>query len=301
MTATTLTGRTLGSYLVGDLLGQGGMGLVYKARDTRRGRDVALKTLRPSDATAGDPERIQQEALWLSRCDNAHIVRVYDAGRADEVSYIAMELMATTLQARIVRGCADLAEWVDVATSILRGLAAAHAAGIIHRDVKPANVGVASDGTVKLLDFGLAYPLPWNPHIGDRATSAFAPGCAGSVHYMSPEQLCGDPVDERADVYSTGAVLYELATGHRPFRQTAMARLIDEILNRLPVAPSTLNWRVPPAADAVIVRALAKRRVDRFQSAAEMMDAVLNVPAVAWGLLRDRQNWQLASAGALVE
>ena len=280
MDASHLTGATLGRYDIGGVVGRGGMGVVYWARDRMIGRAVALKTLVPYSTSRARVEWFRREAEWLSRCDDPHIVRVYDSGCVSGIEFIAMELMDTTLDLRIrTRPPADLSEIVEVAAGILMGLAAVHRAGIIHRDVKPANVGITRSGMVKLLDFGVADPLPWTRHFQESDTAPLDLGCIGSMHYMPPEQLRGNRVDERADVYSTGAVLYELATGHRPFAETGLVCLIDAILNRPPVPPSSVNRTVPPAVDQVILRALSKRPPARYPSVTCMLDALLKVSA----------------------
>ena len=273
--SAALVGRQLNRYLIEDLIGQGGMGQVYRARDTRAHRDVALKVL---DRSSGQDalDRFQREALWLSYCDGPHIVPVYDTGRIDGIAYIAMELMATTLQSRIKEGRAPVDEIVSVGVGILHGLAVSHRIGIIHRDIKPANVGISSSGVVKLLDFGVANPLPWSTHDQNSGTSPFTP-FVGTLDYMSPEQLRGDPLDERGDIYSTGAVLYELATGWRPFPEPRPACLIDAILNAAPRPLSALGADVPQALEAVLLTALDKQRSRRYRSALAMIDALREI------------------------
>jgi len=280
MNRTTLVGQTLGRYAIRQLLGTGGMGMVYRAWDLAGRREVALKTLAPEGRRRNAIDRFRREAIWLSRCDDPHIVPVYDTGQLGGIDYIAMELMTTTLQARVTEGTADVAELVGVGAEILLGLAAAHRVGVIHRDVKPANVGLSASGVVKLLDFGVADtrvgPLP-----EDSPTSGPDLSCYGSIHYMPPEQLRGEVVDERADVYSTGVVLYELATGFRPFPQLRAACLVDAIFNADPIPPSVFNPTATQALDRVILQALAKRPARRFVSALAMMDALLRVWARA--------------------
>jgi eukaryotic-like serine/threonine-protein kinase len=270
--SAALVGRRLGRYGIGELIGRGGMGMVYRARDSRARRDVALKVL---GAASGQEaiDRFQREALWLSYCDGPHIVPVYDTGRVDGVDYIAMELMATTLQSRIRDGRASIGDVVSVGVSILFGLAVAHRAGIVHRDIKPANVGISATGVIKLLDFGVANPLPWSAHDQNSGTSPPTP-FVGTLDYMSPEQLRGDRLDERGDIYSTGAVLYELATGSRPFPEVRPACLIDAILNATPPAPSALRAELPPALDEVLLTALEKLRARRYRSALAMVGAL---------------------------
>jgi serine/threonine-protein kinase len=272
MDSAALVGRRLNRYLIGELIGHGGMGLVYRARDSYAHRDVALKVLDPSSGQDA-LDRFQREALWLSYCDGPHIVPVYDSGRADGIAYIAMELMATTLQSRIREGRAPMGEVVSGGVSILLGLAVAHRIGIVHRDIKPANVGISTSAVIKLLDFGVANPLPWSTHDQNSGTSPPTP-FVGTLDYMSPEQLRGDRLDERGDIYSAGAVLYELATGRRPFPENRPACLIDAILNAAPPPPSTLHGDVSPALEDVLLTALEKQRARRFRSAMAMVSAL---------------------------
>jgi serine/threonine protein kinase len=275
-----LVGRTLGGYAIRKLLGRGGMGAVYQAWDRAFARDVALKVaVAEPAARPGAREWLEHEARWLHHCDDPHVVPIYAVGRDGALAYIAMELMAYTLQDRIGEPSLTVAELVEIGAGLLLGLAAAHRVGIVHRDVKPANVGVTADGTIKLLDFGVANPLPWSEHIVHARTERSYVTLIGSIQYMPPEQLRGAPVDQRADIYSAGAVLYELATGVRPFRQTAAACLIDAILNQPPVRPSALNPAIPSDLDRLLLRALAKPPAARFPSVLAMMDALLAVPA----------------------
>lgn len=272
--SAALIGRQLNRYRIGDLIGQGGMSQVYRAHDGRAHRDVALKVLDPSSGQEA-LDRFQREALWLSYCDGPHIVPVYDSGRIDGIAYIAMELMATTLQSRIKAGPAAPGEIVSVGVSILLGLTVSHRIGIIHRDIKPANVGISSSGVVKLLDFGVANPLPFSTHDQNSGTSPPTP-FVGTLDYMSPEQLRGDPLDERGDIYSAGAVLYELATGRRPFPEHRPACLIDAILNSAPMAPSALA-DVPATLEDVLLTALDKQRSRRYRSAMAMVKALREI------------------------
>lgn len=266
-------GRTLGRYAIEALIGRGGMGAVYRAHDRVNQRDVALKVV-GSRAGQDAIDRFQREALWLSCCDDPHIVSIYETGRAGNIHYIAMELMATTLQSSIASRGPTVEGVESVASGILLALVAAHRAGILHRDVKPANVGISAAGQVKLLDFGVANALPWNAAQSECATIAPLSTSAGTLEYMAPEQLCGEPTDERADVYGAGAVLYEVVTGQPPFSGAHLAALIDGILNRVPAAPATLNPSVGPGLNALILRALDKKPWRRFRSAEAMHDAL---------------------------
>jgi serine/threonine protein kinase len=275
----TLAGRTLGRYRIGRLIGQGGTGVVYRARDRVARRTVALKVLGEQPGR-GASDEFRREALWLSQCASPHIVSLYDAGHTAGVDYLSMELMETTLYSRLSASRPHAHEVIFVGAGILNGLAAVHRAGIIHRDVKPANVGIAADGTIKLLDFGIASPLPWSELVQECDTAIGLSSMAGTLDYMSPEQLCGDRMDERVDIYGAGAVLYELATGRLPFQANRRLCLINAILNAQALPPSA-HPGVSPELDGVILRALAKSPADRFESAGAMLHALLQLPAAA--------------------
>ncbi len=271
---TSLIGRTIGRYLVQEFIGQGGMGVVYRAYDRASRRLVALKTLAAGAADGDTAAQLQQEGRWLSRCRSPHVVQVYDAGRSGEVDFIAMELMRATLDTRIARGPASSGETVRVGLEMLEGLDAAHREGVLHCDIKPANVGIDADEGIKLLDFGVARPLPESPHFKSLSTGGLRRGLVGTLHYMSPEQLRGEPLDERSDIYSVGAVLYELASGRRPFGQEGLVPLIDAVLHATPVNPSSWNPDLDLDVDDVVMTALAKSPADRYSSAREMFEAL---------------------------
>lgn len=276
MDAEALVNRRLGSYLIQEVLGQGGMGVVYRAVDETSGYEVAVKTICPATPLAQSAiDCFRREAACLARCHDPHIATVYQAGRAEGVDFIAMELMASTLQAKIGSHGASPSEVVGTGAQILIGLAAAHRAGVVHRDVKPANIGISHSGMVKLLDFGVASTLPWISSRDESSTGASPFGVVGSLPYMPPEQLRGDAVDPRADLYSTGAVLYELASGRPPFQEGNAVRLMDAILHRRPRPLSGINPDISVVLERVILRALAKNPSSRYPSAAAMMDALL--------------------------
>jgi eukaryotic-like serine/threonine-protein kinase len=280
MNAGALTGCVFGRYYVQGFLGSGGMGVVYHARDFEAGRDVALKVLSPGALLRPMAlEGFRRKALWLSRCPDRHIAAVYDAGQVDGVDYVAMELMVTTLSRRLRERPFPEHELVDVGSQILLGLSAAHRRGVIHRDVKPGNVGISADETAKLLDFGVAAELGPSADPAETRTGEGGLPFAGTIHYMAPEQLRGEPIDERADLYSAGAVLYEMATGQRPFRCPQLACLIDAILNRVPVSPRRLNPSLSPAMQRVILQALDKEPDGRFATAAAMRKSLLRAGA----------------------
>ena len=284
MEAVALRGRTLGRYFVEDLIGMGGMGVVYRAHDVADGRKVALKVVASRPGRQADlATRLKAEARWLACCRAPNVVRVFEMASADGVDFIAMELMPTTLESLIARnGPLGDAELLGIGTQVLLGLESAHLDGVLHGDVKPANVGISSDGIVKLLDFGVARPLP-----GCLDSPSATTGCLdrcefGTIQYMSPEQLRGDPLDTRADVYGAGAVLYEAATGRPPFTQQGLVCLIDAVLHVEPKRPRELNPALSPAFDDLVMKALAKDVSKRFGSTQDMRAALLgSFPSVS--------------------
>ena len=212
-TAALLAGRTIGHYQVLEPVGGGGMGVIYKALDTRLGRMVALKFLQPRlDSDRSAAERFRLEARAAGALDHPNICTIHDVGETEDGRlYLAMPLYdGETLEQRIRRGPLAIDEAADIAVQVLRGLAKAHARGIIHRDIKPSNVFITTDGVVKLLDFGIA-------KLADVSLTGPASRPLGTVAYMSPEQAHGTPVDHRTDLWSLGAVLYEMVSGQRPY------------------------------------------------------------------------------------
>jgi Tol biopolymer transport system component len=268
-----IAGRLIGRYTVVARLGSGGMGEVYRATDTALGRDVALKVLAPSQVTnASFRRRLEKEARAASSLNHPNIVTVYEIGRSEDVDFIASELVdGLTLRARLVTGPLTLREIVEIGGQIVAALTAAHAAGILHRDIKPENVMIRPDGLVKVVDFGLAKGTA-GAAVGSAMTWADVtqPGVvAGTPSYMSPEQALGEPLDHRSDLFALGTVLYEMATGERPFTGTTEAALYEALLHATPPAPTRLRPDLPPDVDLVIGRALERDRDLRYQSASD--------------------------------
>jgi serine/threonine protein kinase/Tol biopolymer transport system component len=268
-------GARLGPYEILSPLGAGGMGEVYRARDTRLDRDVAVKVL--PDAVASDRERLsrfEREAKAVAALSHPNILAIFEFGRSDGIAYAATELLeGETLRKLLASGAPPLRKALEYAVQIANGLAAAHEKGIVHRDVKPDNIFVTTDGRVKILDFGLARleDSSGSSVNADTVTRNTDPGVVmGTAGYMSPEQVKGLPADHRSDIFSFGAVLYELVSGNRAFRKETTAETMTAILKQAPPDLERIAPAVPPGLVRIVDHCLEKSAAERFQSARDV-------------------------------
>ncbi|HTO87027.1 MAG TPA: protein kinase [Thermoanaerobaculia bacterium] len=310
---TLAVGARLGPYEIQAPLGAGGMGEVYRARDTRLGRDVAIKVL--PERLAQDPDalsRFEREAKAVAALSHPNILALHDFSREGSVAYAVMELLeGETLRGKLDTGPISPKQAIDYALQIARGLSAAHEKGVIHRDLKPENVFVVRGGHVKVLDFGLAKQL--EPDTGGGRTGAAAdsaltePGIAlGTAGYMSPEQVRGLPVDHRSDIFSFGAILYEMLSGHRAFQRNTAIETMTAILRDEPPDTPESGKRIPPSLDHIVRHCLEKEREERFQAVQDIAFALSEASSPAITVVHTeappspRRRALLAAAGVAV-
>jgi eukaryotic-like serine/threonine-protein kinase len=303
-----MIGHRLSHYRIEEQIGAGGMGVVYRAYDEHLQRDVAVKILKPGTlADEAAQKRFRNEALSLARLNHPNIATVHEFGNQDGINFLVTEyIVGITLDAKLAAGPMPGAEVIRLGAQLAAGLAAAHQQGIVHRDLKPGNLRLTSDGRLKILDFGLAQPMPRASELGATATITEPMQDVGTLPYMSPEQLRGEVLDARTDIWAAGAALYEMATGRKPFLQNTPAMLINAILNQSPDPPSKTVPMVPDVLSAVILKALARDPGQRYQSAAELAADLdrLAAPTAALGPqlpMSRRSMWMaFAVAGALL-
>jgi serine/threonine protein kinase/Tol biopolymer transport system component len=308
------SGSVVGRYRIGALIGAGGMGQVYRARDPRIERDVAIKVLPAEYAADADRlRRFEQEAHASGALNHPNVLTLYDVGTADGRPYLVMELLdGETLRDSISRGASPPGRACEVAAAIARGLAAAHARGIVHRDLKPENVMITRDGCVKILDFGIAKLRVSDPAL-DQPTATTplrtaADTMLGTAGYMAPEQIRGQPTDERADLFALGAILFELATGRRAFDRESRVETLNAVLHDDVPSLGAVAANVPVTLDRIVRRCLERDPDARFQSARDLafaLDTVASVTtstttAVAQPTIRRRFHRLALAAAVLV-
>ena len=277
-----MIGKQLGHYLLLERLGSGGMGDVFVAHDTRLDRRVALKLPRQDDSASVDRLGLfRREARAVAALNHPGIVHIYSVEDADGLTFITMELVSGRSLRQLLDAQAPFAipRALAIARGIAEGLASAHAAGVLHRDLKPANVMITDDERVKILDFGVAkFFRPadmWDASGAATATDLSHDGIAvGTIGYMSPEQALGKPLDTRSDIFALGVMLFEMATGKAPFAGGTPAAVFDQLLNRQPASPLTLNPSVPASLAAIIDKALEKDPERRYRTADELLEAL---------------------------
>jgi serine/threonine-protein kinase len=296
------SGDQLGRYVIDELLAVGGMGEVYRARDTRLDRTVVLKVL--PESTAARPDwraRLEREARAVSRLNHPHVCALYDIGQQDDIDFLVMEhLTGETLAARLERGGLPIEEVLTYGVQILDALEAAHQCGIVHRDLKPANV-MLTGGGAKLLDFGIAKPALGESTPAEGSDPILTPmtqhgARVGTAEYMAPEQIQGLPVDQRADIFAFGAVLYEMVTGHKAFAAGDLAGVFEAIIERDLPSMRQARRGLPRGLDTLLKKCLAKDREARFRSAAEVRRDLIDVAARR---RRIRRGGWVAAAAAL--
>jgi eukaryotic-like serine/threonine-protein kinase len=290
----------LSHYRLEEQIGAGGMGVVYRAHDEQLERDVGIKVLPAGSLTdEGARKRFRKEALSLAKLNHPNIATVHEFGTESNTDFLVTEFIAgITLDSKLASGALPADEVIRLGIQLTDGLSAAHEHGIVHRDLKPANLRLTPDGRLKILDFGLAQLMPHVTDLTITATATNSHEVSGTLPYMAPEQLRGEKADARNDIWSTGAVLYEMATGKRPFPQTNPSLLIDAILNQPPEAPSKVNPAVTAEMDGIILKALAKDPKARYQTARELSHDLEHPPTPSSMMARVRlghaKRWLMA-------
>src|SRR5258708_5127485 len=298
-----MIGQKFSHYRIIEEIGAGGMGVVYRAHDEQLDRDVAIKVLPPR--TLGDETartRFRHEALSLAKLNHPGIATVHEFNTQDGTDFLVTEYIpGVTLDRKLAGGMLPTDEIIGLGLQLAQGLAAAHEQGIVHRDLKPGNLRITPEGRLKILDFGLARLMPHASELGMTATLTQSQEVTGTLPYMAPEQLRGEPADARTDLWAAGAVFYEMATGRRPFRETNSALLMNSILNQKPEPPSKLNTEISPGLENVILKVLRKDPARRHQTARELGLELESVKAASTlSPARRALRGPVAIAGALV-
>lgn len=268
-----LVGERLAHYHILQKIGAGGMGEVYRARDEHLDREVAIKVL-PEDILASEEARrnFRREALTLSKLNHPNIAIVHDFDSREQIDFLVTEYIpGISVNDRLAQGPLREDEILQLGRQLVEGIAAAHTQGIVHRDLKPSNLRVTPDERLKILDFGLARPVAAVPQTSSTWSSSTLPVVEGTFYYMAPEQLRGESADSRSDIYSIGAVLYEMATGRAPFEGAVATKLFDSILHAPPVPPGRLRPDLSAALEQIILKCLEKEPFHRYQSAIELL------------------------------
>ena len=274
-----MIGGRLAHYRIVEQVGAGGMGIVYRAYDEQLERDVAIKVLPAGMLEDADArKRFKQEALVLARINHPNIATLYGVGAESGVDFLVMEfIQGLSLADRIVAGPLPVAEVVVLAAQITEGLAAAHKRGIVHRDVKPGNIRLTPEGRIKVLDFGLARRVPGASDSGATVTASQVHETSGTIPYMSPEQLRGQPADERSDIWGVGIVLYELICGTRPFRGSNPTATAADIIHQQPRSPRAIRPEVPLGQEKIIQKCLEKEPANRYRSAEALLQDIVDL------------------------
>jgi serine/threonine protein kinase/tetratricopeptide (TPR) repeat protein len=316
-------GQLLGHYRILEQIGAGGMGVVYRAHDEQLDRDVAIKVL-PAGILADEDvrKRFRKEALSLAKLNHPNVATVHEFGSQDGIDFLVTEFIAgETLDDKLAGGALPAKQIIDLGLQLAQGLSAAHQQGIVHRDLKPANLRLTPDGRLKILDFGLAQLAPSRDaaDLGATVSMVNPHELSGTLPYMSPEQLRGGMTDARTDIWGAGAVLYEMATAHRPFEEKAPTALAGDILHKAPLSPRKLRSEISPRLETIILKCLQKFPANRFQSAKELQAdlekasstprmsrhgwlwlagvtlALLVALAASWNLITRRNNTNISS------
>jgi len=267
-----LIGHILGHYRIVEHIGAGGMGVVYRAHDEQLDRDVALKVL-PTGTLANEVarQRFRREALALAKLNHQNVAAVYEFGSQDGIDFLVMELIrGVMLDIKLVGGALSEREVVRLGIQIAEGLAAAHEQRIVHRDLKPGNLRITPVGNLKILDFGLAQLIEPENQVASTTKLTLSQEVAGTLPYMTPEQLRGETTDARSDIWAVGVVLYEMATGRRPFDQKISTALADDIIHKPPLPPRQVRPELSVELEPIILKCLEKPQAKRYQSAQEL-------------------------------